>query len=790
MSGNYSVYPSTSGGGSGGLSSVSFSVGVLDGQTATPNGASVSSNSIFMQSATATSPGLVSSAAQTFSGVKTFNQQLGLGALGSASLSAGQVVYDNSPQCLSFQNNVSSISLQIGQESWVQVQNSSGATIGNGRAVYITGSVANGDKPTIGLAIATTTSTSALLGLATHDIANGGLGYVTQTGKVHGLDTSAYSPGQRVWLSTASAGFFQVTDPLPPFYSVFVGYVLDIGSTTGSIFLSGIRAGTIVPFVNPMTTSGDMIVGSGSGVARRLAIGAVGNMVLTVASGSALPVWTAFNAIVGSVSGAAYVVGTIDGAAASANGAVIGTASLFMQSASLTAPGLVNLATQSFTGVKNFINAGINNASGSSSFAVVSSGLASISVYVKALPSQTADMFRIASATEVPSFLVDSAMNFKINHNQTAETQIDFRPSVSLTTINSGSAARYNMFLSDPAALAAGKGAGFSFGAIYSTSSAATELGYVWATKDNAAAGDNSASLHFATRNNATGNAQRCLDFDAGGNAVFSGSLAMTGSVSGKITIQAPALIGSNSYTMTLPVAQGSSSASYLQNDGAGTLSWSTVPTAAFTLTSGSAQTFNTPIGAKFLKVTIVGPGGGGGGVSSAAAQAAGGGGGGGGGTSIKYFSGNTISSTYSYTVANTASGGTAGANNGLAGSSSCFGSVSAIGGAGGGAGTANTGTTTSGLGAAGGGALNGDINIPGSGGGTGLIFGTGSQALSGAGGNSVYGYGGNALANANSGGANGTNYGGGGAGGVQNNAGSNQTGGNGAQGVIFVEVW
>ncbi len=73
MAGNYSVYPSTSGGGGGSLSSISFSIGTLDGQAATPNGGSVSSNSIFLQSATSTSPGLVSSAAQTFSGSKTFS---------------------------------------------------------------------------------------------------------------------------------------------------------------------------------------------------------------------------------------------------------------------------------------------------------------------------------------------------------------------------------------------------------------------------------------------------------------------------------------------------------------------------------------------------------------------------------------------------------------------------------------------------------------------------------------------------------------------------------------------
>lgn len=48
-------------------------------------------------------------------------------------------------------------------------------------------------------------------------------------------------------------------------------------------------------------------------------------------------------------------IGTFDGQAPSANGAVIATNQLFLQSASATVPGLVNLAIQSFTGKKTFL---------------------------------------------------------------------------------------------------------------------------------------------------------------------------------------------------------------------------------------------------------------------------------------------------------------------------------------------------------------------------------------------------------------------------------------------------
>lgn len=402
MSGTYIQYPNNGLTGSVSATVIAFGVGALDGQAPLPTGITISSTSIFMQSASATFPGLVNSTSQTFQGVKTFLQPVVYAANGSASFLNGSLYYDNQSVGPTFQNSVSSISLQIGQENWVMVQNNSGATIGNGRAVYITGSVNGNDIPTIGLARANASSTSALLGVATHDIANNGTGFVTQSGKVHGIDTSAYSGGQRVWLSTSSAGFFQVTDPAPPNFSIFVGYVLDVGVATGSLFLSGIRSGAIVPFTNPMTSSGDLIVGSGSGIATRLALGTP-NQTLIVNSGSFDASWRILNvasqtqgslslttqvvgilpaanlpplsSITGSVSLTTQVSGILPqanmtgvlgtntgdisiaafGAAPNTGGASIGAGQvLTLQPASFTLPGGVTAAAQSFGGTKTF----------------------------------------------------------------------------------------------------------------------------------------------------------------------------------------------------------------------------------------------------------------------------------------------------------------------------------------------------------------------------------------------------------------------------------------------------
>jgi len=76
------------------LANMNLTVGPLDGATGSPNAATLGSNSLYMQSASTANPGIVSSAAQTFAGVKTFNGQIiapagiGLSALGTLSIGA------------------------------------------------------------------------------------------------------------------------------------------------------------------------------------------------------------------------------------------------------------------------------------------------------------------------------------------------------------------------------------------------------------------------------------------------------------------------------------------------------------------------------------------------------------------------------------------------------------------------------------------------------------------------------------------------------------------------------
>ncbi len=96
--------------------------------------------------------------------------------------------------------------------------------------------------------------------------------------------------------------------------------------------------------LNPMTTTGDIIIESSTGVSSRLGIGSTGQ-VLTVASG--LPAWAAPSGI----SAMAAI-----GSTPNANGASISGSNLTLQPADATNGGVITTGTQTIAGAKTFSN--------------------------------------------------------------------------------------------------------------------------------------------------------------------------------------------------------------------------------------------------------------------------------------------------------------------------------------------------------------------------------------------------------------------------------------------------
>lgn len=129
------------------------------------------------------------------------------------------------------------VTLQIGQEQVLRALNNTGSTINDMSVVYITGS--SGQRPTIALAQANTESTSSkTFGVATEDLANNAEGFITFSGLVNNVNTSALTEGAVIWLSPTVAGGMTTTKPAAPNHTVMVGYCVRSHSTQGKIYVN------------------------------------------------------------------------------------------------------------------------------------------------------------------------------------------------------------------------------------------------------------------------------------------------------------------------------------------------------------------------------------------------------------------------------------------------------------------------------------------------------------------------------------------------------------------------
>ena len=115
-----------------------------------------------------------------------------------------------------------------------QVRNETGATLTKGTVVYING--ASGNKATVTKALATGDSTSAqTFGLVFADILHNNNGYAILAGDIAGLDTSAFTAGQQLYLSSTTAGAYTSTKQYAPNHLVYIGVVTRSHANQGSI---------------------------------------------------------------------------------------------------------------------------------------------------------------------------------------------------------------------------------------------------------------------------------------------------------------------------------------------------------------------------------------------------------------------------------------------------------------------------------------------------------------------------------------------------------------------------
>lgn len=127
--------------------------------------------------------------------------------------------------------------LQLGQESHIQVRNTSGSTIANGTPCYVTGTLGASGRLLVSPMIADGTIPAKFyIGVATEDILDGVDGKVAEFGKVRDFDTTPYNEGDILYVSETTAGEWQTTIPVAPHPIIEAAFVIN-SKSNGVIFV-------------------------------------------------------------------------------------------------------------------------------------------------------------------------------------------------------------------------------------------------------------------------------------------------------------------------------------------------------------------------------------------------------------------------------------------------------------------------------------------------------------------------------------------------------------------------
>ena len=147
---------------------------------------------------------------------------------------AGRLYWDATQQTLTVGLNAN-IAADIGQTLYAYVTNDEAVTITKGQPVYMF--AAQGDRVSVKLAYNTGDATSAkTLGICAENIAAGQAGMVLCQGVQDGLNLSAFSPGDTLYLG-ATAGTLTSTKPYAPNHLVYIGVVERANAGNGRLYV-------------------------------------------------------------------------------------------------------------------------------------------------------------------------------------------------------------------------------------------------------------------------------------------------------------------------------------------------------------------------------------------------------------------------------------------------------------------------------------------------------------------------------------------------------------------------
>ena len=125
---------------------------------------------------------------------------------------------------------------EVGGNLVFEVKNQTGSTITKGTAVGFAGTLGASGKLLVQPFIANGTQPSEyFIGLVEDDILNGGEGYVVDHGKLLGLNTSQWSEGTVLYVSSTVAGALTSTRPQAPNNKITCAAVINSSTANGSL---------------------------------------------------------------------------------------------------------------------------------------------------------------------------------------------------------------------------------------------------------------------------------------------------------------------------------------------------------------------------------------------------------------------------------------------------------------------------------------------------------------------------------------------------------------------------
>lgn len=133
------------------------------------------------------------------------------------------------------------VTQQVGLESYTRAANGTGSTIINGSVVGFSGVGGGGPLGCEPFIADRSMPSLYIMGVATQDILDGDTGFITVRGLVHDLDTTgtpygeAWSVGDILYASPATAGWMTNIKPTAPDLVIPVAFVLSVSATAGVI---------------------------------------------------------------------------------------------------------------------------------------------------------------------------------------------------------------------------------------------------------------------------------------------------------------------------------------------------------------------------------------------------------------------------------------------------------------------------------------------------------------------------------------------------------------------------